>query len=59
VDCWSEFRRRYRAELRDNVCVDKLLALADRGDLTLVFAARDEAHNHAVVLADYLRSKRR
>jgi uncharacterized protein YeaO (DUF488 family) len=54
---WDEFRRRYRAELDDNPGpVEQLIALANKGPLTLLYAARDEAHNHAVVLADYLTS---
>lgn len=52
---WSEFRRRYAAELRghrDELAA--LRALARRKTVTLVFAARDERHNDAVVLRDVL-----
>jgi uncharacterized protein YeaO (DUF488 family) len=48
---WSEFRRRYRAELRSHR--DALAAIArkaTRGAVTLVFGARDREHNQAVVL---------
>jgi uncharacterized protein YeaO (DUF488 family) len=52
---WDEFRRRYRAELTDKAeMLDKLRALARQGPLTLVFGARDELHNQAVVLRDLL-----
>ncbi len=52
---WPEFRRRYAAELRGNRDkVAELRALAGRGTVTLVFAARDERHNEAVVLRDVL-----
>lgn len=47
---WPEFQRRYRAELRD---VPEALAELHRqaaGRVSLLFAARDEAHNSAVVL---------
>lgn len=52
---WDEFRRRYRAELESHR--DELLALAERaagGTVTLVFAAKDEERNNAVVLKEYL-----
>jgi uncharacterized protein YeaO (DUF488 family) len=52
---WGEFRRRYAAEIRDHA--DQLAALrtaARAGPITLVFAARDERHNDAVVLRDVL-----
>lgn len=47
---WTEFRRRYRIELRDKgELLDALLSHA-RPRLTLVFAAADETRNQAVVL---------
>lgn len=55
---WNEFQRRYRTELNSNPdVVDRLLELADSGDLTLVYAARDEPGNSAQVLRDYLRER--
>ncbi len=52
---WSEFRRRYRAELRRQPdALAQLRALARRGRVTLVFGARDERRNQAVVLKDVL-----
>ena len=52
---WEEFRRRYREELKENPAVEALRKLAAEGPLTLVYGARDEAHNDAVVLAEWLR----
>ena len=52
---WEEFRRRYRAELTGHA--DTLADLRRRardGAITLVYSARDEAHNDAVVLRDVL-----
>jgi uncharacterized protein YeaO (DUF488 family) len=52
---WNEFRRRYLAELshhRDQL--DELRTIARRGRLTLIYAARDQVHNEAVVLRDVL-----
>ena len=52
---WGEFQSRYRAELANNgPATARLLALIRKGPVTLVYAARDREHNHAVVLADYL-----
>jgi uncharacterized protein YeaO (DUF488 family) len=48
---WPGFRRRYAAELRDHRDeLAELRALARRKRVTLIFAAHDERHNHAVVL---------
>lgn len=53
---FAEFRRRYIEELRDNRSrLAALRRLARAGTLTLVYAARDENHNDAVVLLDVLR----
>ncbi len=52
---WTEFRRRYRAELaRHPALLKELRAIARKGPLTLVYSARDEAHNQAVVLRERL-----
>ncbi len=56
---WPEFRRRYLAELKANPAGWKpVLALARRGRVTFVFAARDPEHNGAVVLKAFLDRKR-
>ena len=52
---WKEFRRRYVAELDENqALVAKVLSLASNGALTLLYSARDQDHNQAVVLEEYL-----
>ncbi|MBB6598044.1 DUF488 domain-containing protein [Luteimonas sp. MC1825] len=51
---WSEFKRRYRAELKINPAWSELQALARQGDLTLVYGAKDQLHNEAVVLKELL-----
>ena len=52
---WDEFRRKYQAELAHHPeALDELRALARAGRVTLVYAARDELHNEAVVLRDLL-----
>jgi uncharacterized protein YeaO (DUF488 family) len=55
---WAEFQRRYRAELDGKPAIWKsLVAAASRGNLTLLFSARDIAHNNAVVLKAYLEER--
>ena len=52
---WPEFRQRYFEELdRMPAEVGELLNEARRGTVTLVFAARDETHDNAVALKEYL-----
>jgi uncharacterized protein YeaO (DUF488 family) len=51
---WTEFKKRYRAELSANPALRQLKALAGGGDITLVYSAKDELHNQAVVLKTVL-----
>ena len=52
---WAEFSRRYARELRDHADeLARLRTLARKGPITLVYAARDEAHAHALVLKKVL-----
>lgn len=52
---WPEFQRRYRAELHAHAAeLQRLRALARTRTVTLVYGARDEQHNDAVVLRDVL-----
>lgn len=55
---WPEFVTRYRAQLGEQLdLVEQLLAIARKGPLTLLFAARDPQHSSAIVLLDYLRKR--
>jgi uncharacterized protein YeaO (DUF488 family) len=55
---WDAFRRRYRAELAEHANVlDELRRRARQGPVTLVYSAKDEAHNDAVVLRNVLLGK--
>lgn len=53
-DRWAEFKERYRVELQDNPALDELRALVAGSDVTLLYGARDETHNQAVVLKEIL-----
>lgn len=53
---WEEFERRYRAELAARPeAIEPLRERARTGPLTLLYGARDDLHNHAVVLLEYLK----
>jgi uncharacterized protein YeaO (DUF488 family) len=52
---WEEFRGRYRAELAGHPeLLEELKRLASKEPLTLIYSARDDAHNQAVVLREML-----
>jgi uncharacterized protein YeaO (DUF488 family) len=52
---WAEFRKRYRAELRGNPeAVAELRKAVGKGSATLVYGAKDEEHNQAVVLLELI-----
>ncbi len=52
---WKEFGQRYRAELKDKRDeLDAIRAIAETGPVTLIYAAHDAAHSHAIVLRDAL-----
>lgn len=54
-DKWPEFRERYLGELgQKREQLAELRQLARRGRLTLLYAAKDEEHNNAVVLKELL-----
>ena len=53
---WEQFEERYRRELREKQDAVRLLKQkAKEGPVTLVYAARDEEHNGALVLQRFLR----
>lgn len=57
---WTEFQRRYRAELRENKVVLKELKQMTAGETaTLLFAARDTERNSAVVLQRVLAGRKK
>jgi uncharacterized protein YeaO (DUF488 family) len=52
---WKEFQQRYRAELEGNPdALSPILEAAKRGDVTLLYSARDTEHNSALVLKSFL-----
>ena len=52
---WDEFKLRYRDELSEgNSDIKKLENLMKQGRITLLYAAHDPLHNHALVLQKFL-----
>ncbi len=50
---WAEFKQRYLSELKENSeAVQTLKEELKKGQVTLVYAAKDEEHNDALVLQE-------
>lgn len=59
LERWEKFRERYFRELdRNTDAVQELQGLARGKTVTLVYSAKDEDHNQAVALRDYLAASR-
>lgn len=56
---WEEFQTRYLAELKGNAePLARLKQEAAKGPVTLLYGAKDEEHNEAVVLLKILKKNR-
>jgi uncharacterized protein YeaO (DUF488 family) len=52
---WDAFRERYAGELEEHPgALAELAQAASRGPVTLLYAARDGAHNNAIALREHL-----
>jgi uncharacterized protein YeaO (DUF488 family) len=52
---WNDFRKRYAQELKGKAdLTDKIRKKAEKATVTLLFAARDVAHNNATALKEIL-----
>ncbi len=52
---WDEFARRYREELRGKAeLIQRLRSETRKGTVTILYSAKDEQHNNAVVLKDVI-----
>ena len=55
IEKWEEFKKRYLDELNENKeSVAILKEQLNKGNVTLIFGARDELHNEAIVLKELL-----
>jgi uncharacterized protein YeaO (DUF488 family) len=56
---WKEFKKRYLKELEDKKeLIEQLKTINKKRDITLLYAAKDEDKNNAVVIRDLLSNKR-
>lgn len=52
---WDEFRKKYLAELKKNPAVAEFVQEHDKEKLlTLIYAAKDVKHTHAIILQEFL-----
>jgi len=55
---WGRFKQRYTDELEANRAeVARSVNRAGHGPLTLVYGAKDEQHNHAIVLKEFIETR--
>ena len=56
---WSEFKLKYANELRGKeALLEKLRTDAGKETITLLYSAKDEEHNQAVALKEFLEKRR-
>ena len=52
---WQQFKERYLKELESKTdLIEELRNPSKKGTLTLLYAAKDELHNQALVLKEFL-----
>lgn len=55
---YEEFRRRYELELRERpetqAALTEIITRLKEDDVTLLYGTRDEAHNHASILQEFI-----
>lgn len=57
-DKWEEFKKKYKKELKERKdLVDQIKKDSDGRNVTLLYAAKDEEHNQAVVIKEYIENK--
>jgi uncharacterized protein YeaO (DUF488 family) len=57
---WEEFQRRYRDELaKKEDIIEEIEQVAAESPVTFIYAARDEDRNSALVLKNYIESRKR
>lgn len=55
---WKDFRKKYTAELEQSPAVREFIdKVKDQKTITLLYASKNAAENHALILCDYLNKK--
>jgi uncharacterized protein YeaO (DUF488 family) len=57
-DNWPEFREKFFQELDEKKeLVDQIVGKASTDDVVLLYGAKDEMHNNAVALKEYIETR--
>lgn len=54
---WESFKAKYMKELEGNKRSEDIMAMIEKNDVTLLYAAKDTEHNNAVVLSEFIKSR--
>jgi uncharacterized protein YeaO (DUF488 family) len=55
---WAQFRAKYLDELKKSNAVDELLSYTNEHEtVTLLYSVKDEEHNHALIIKDFILQK--
>lgn len=58
VTKWEEFQKRYRKELKSSTeAWQPIIDAAGKGNVTLLYSAKDTEHNSALVLKEFLEER--
>jgi len=53
---WDSFKKKYKIELKDKQeLVEKIKKIEKKKTITLLYSAKDEEHNNAIVLKEYIK----
>ena len=56
TDHWEQFVKSYQAELKKSEVIEELLSdIDDHKTVTLLYGAKNQAHNHALVLLQFIK----
>jgi uncharacterized protein YeaO (DUF488 family) len=57
-DKWNEFKMRFFQELNQKKeLIDQIIPKARENNITLLYGAKDEKHNNAIALKEYIEAK--
>jgi len=55
---WEDFKKRYFDELNDKEqLLNRIVEKMDKGNITLLYGAKDTKHNNSVALCEYIKTR--
>jgi uncharacterized protein YeaO (DUF488 family) len=54
---WEEFKKRYLQEIKDKPDYRKLIDIAKKKDITLVYSSKEEVYNNATALKEFIENE--